>query len=199
MPQTPESPPTPPMTPGSPFPAEPLPPQPNSAPQVLVRAAGSATLRLGTPTAQVAILAAAPAQHAPLLATLAHKEPNQLRTEFLAQTASADAAGAALRIGSAVPAQLPSSSSGISATPLPPGFAFPELGAVPPLDCKEVVLPSGLRLFMVQDNEAPLITGALVFPGGSLSSPKQQVRDSACGGALILQTFVLFCNCTLVR
>lgn len=68
----------------------------------------------------------------------------------------------------------------LAASPLPPDFAFPELGAVPPLDCKEVVLPSGLRLFMVQDNEAPLVTGALVFPGGSLSSPSQQERCAPC-------------------
>jgi hypothetical protein len=79
--------------------------------------------------------------------------------------------------------------SSFQASPLPPDFQFPELAPVEPVQCAEHKLSSGLRTYIVEDREAQLNSGVLLFPGGSFSSPSDQVRRSHAA-------FVKLCTCT---
>ena len=61
------------------------------------------------------------------------------------------------------------------ASPLPPDFQYPPLASVEPVRAAEARLSTGLRTFFVEDDEAPVVSGALIFPGGATSSPVGKV------------------------
>jgi hypothetical protein len=63
----------------------------------------------------------------------------------------------------------------LRASPLPADCVFPELGVIPGLECHEFTLSCGMHVLLVLEPETPLVTGALIFPGGTLSSPAYQV------------------------
>lgn len=71
-----------------------------------------------------------------------------------------------LRLAQALP-PLPS-----SFTPLPP-LALPTY--------QELVLPNGLRVFLIEDHEVPLLKGTLLMRGGQRASPTEKVRRGGEG------------------
>jgi hypothetical protein len=87
--------------------------------------------------------------------------------------------------------------SEIATLPRPESVRVPELGPVKPVQYDEATLASGLRVFLVEDDKVPLVSGALVFPGGSMSSPARQVSSRClaygqcrmlCGATSIVRT-----------
>jgi hypothetical protein len=52
------------------------------------------------------------------------------------------------------------------------GGAFPDGGQ----NCVQAVLTNGVRVFMIEDHEVPLIKASVLIPGGQRSSPPNKVR-----------------------
>jgi hypothetical protein len=83
----------------------------------------------------------------------------------------------------------------IEASPLSPNHVFPDLGVIPELKYNEVTLSCGMRVLLVPDSDTLFVTGALIFPGGSLSSPASQVCCQV-QGKLMLSAPELCSKCT---
>jgi zinc protease len=100
-----------------------------------------------------------------------------------AHLAAASALGAATAATTATLELLPSASpsdSIVARLPPPPPAPRPlpsasaALAAAPPL-LGPATLPNGLRLFMIEDHEAPLVRGTLLLKGGSRAVPDAQL------------------------
>ena len=147
-PNTPRTPSEPPL-PNAPPPAEPIPPAlPREPPQFLLRTGPVPPLVPVSLSSHALSPGAAPRQLAAGMAV------HQSATQRLEGEAA----------------------SPMRASPLPSDFQYPELAPVQPVACDERALSNGMRVFFVEDHEAPLVSGVILFPGGSSSSPADQVR-----------------------
>lgn len=72
---------------------------------------------------------------------------------------------------SSTPALPGPSAPPVSASPLPADFQYPPLPVLAPLQYRVATLDNGLRVYMVEEHNAPFVAGSLIFPGGQYSSP----------------------------
>ena len=176
LPKTPQAPPERPGPPSEPFPAEPLPPPPPNAkpPQYLLKASSSG---ICTPFEQDA---RSGSRRDVSLASRAEAVTSSKMSDgsrFIDAESAREGAARQLASGSerALAMLQLNPASGAAMSPLPADFKFPDLRPVQQLECSERTLSTGLRTYIVEDRDAPVVQGVFLFPGGVYSSPAKQV------------------------
>ena len=66
----------------------------------------------------------------------------------------------------------------VNLPPIP--TTFPPLPDLRAPNIEQAVLPNGLRIFMMEDHEVPLVKASLVMRGGMRASPPDKVLSGPC-------------------
>jgi zinc protease len=72
-----------------------------------------------------------------------------------------------------------------AAVPAPKDLKFPPLRPVPAPNVETVTLPNGMRLFLLEDHELPVINGAARIRTGGLFDPPDKIGLAALTGAVM--------------
>lgn len=78
----------------------------------------------------------------------------------------------------------------LAESPLPADFQFPAAKELPQLEYELVELANGLKVYLVEQHDAPLIRGSITWPGGLYASPADKVRLFLACSSLVPRVFL---------